>query len=64
MWKWVDSKGKEHKPEYMSDAYLINCIRYVKKKINQEEDYLPPPSYYSLLNEYKRRQDIANGSSK
>ena len=57
MSNWVDNKGREHRPEYMQEQYLMNCINYVKKCIKADPDYLPPPSYNSLLAEYERRMN-------
>ena len=57
MSRWVDSYGREHLPEYMSEHYLMNCINYIKKMIKADPDYLPPPSYESLLKEYERRKN-------
>ena len=57
MSKWVDGRGREYLPEHMSEHYLMNCIRYVKKCIKADPDYLPPPSYEGLLEEYERRKN-------
>ena len=57
MSNWVDNKGRKHIPEDMSEHYLMNCIRYIKKCIKADPDYLPPPSYKGLLDEYNRRSN-------
>ena len=55
MSNWVDNKGREHSLKYMSEQYLMNCIKYVKKCIKADPDYVPPPSYKGLIAEYVRR---------
>ena len=52
---WTDGEGLEHLIEYMSDRYLLNCIRFVENKIKQNPNYRPTPSYYNLVKEYDRR---------
>ena len=49
------SEGIEHLIEYMSDRYLLNCIRFVENKIEQNPNYRPTPAYYSLIKEYNWR---------
>jgi hypothetical protein len=39
----------------MSDRYLLNCIRFVENKIEQNPNYRPTPAYYSLIKEYNWR---------
>mgnify|MGYP001434998137 CR=1 FL=1 len=36
---WTDGEGVEHLIEYMSDRYLLNCIRFVENKIEQNPNY-------------------------
>lgn len=52
---WRDKNGEELDVDYMSDKHLINCIRYIKKCIDKDDEYLEPPVYYELVKEYKRR---------
>jgi hypothetical protein len=39
----------------MSDRYLLNCIRFVENKMEQNPNYRPTPAYYNLIKEYDRR---------
>jgi hypothetical protein len=52
---WIDSEGRKCLIEYMSDRYLLNCIRFVENNIERQPNYRPMPSYYNLLKEYDRR---------
>jgi hypothetical protein len=52
---WIDSEGRKCLIEYMSDRYLLNCIRFVENNIKRQPNYKPMPSYYNLLTEYDRR---------
>jgi hypothetical protein len=52
---WIDSEGKKCLIEYMSDRYLLNCIRFVENKMEQNPNYRPIPAYYNLIKEYDRR---------
>ena len=60
---WYDKDGTEWLIEYMDDYYLLNCIRLIKRKIREDDDYLPPPVFYELLAEYNERcEDSGNRS--
>jgi len=52
---WTDNEGLEHLIEYMSDRYLLNCIKFVENNIERQPNYRPMPSYYNLIKEYNRR---------
>ena len=52
---WIDSEDKEHLIENMSDRYLLNCIRFVQNQMKENPNFIPMPSYYSLIKEYNWR---------
>ena len=54
--KWTDKDGLDYEPRWMTDAHLTNVLNYVRKFIEADANYLPPPSYEGLLEEYKRRK--------
>ena len=59
---WKDKDGTEWRIEHMEDSHLINCIKYLNKQIELDEDYITPPIYYDLMNEYSNRiEDSKNG---
>ena len=56
---WTDKDGLDWRIEYMEDDYIINCIRYIKKRIDNEDGFLVPPVYYDLIYEYNERIEKA-----
>ena len=61
---WKDKDGTEWRIEYMEDSYLINCIKYLNKQIELDEDFIIPPVYYDLTNEYNNRIKDSKGETK
>ena len=60
--EWKDKDGKEWLIRNMDDLHLINCIRYLNKQIESDDDFITPPVYYDLMNEYNERiEDSKNG---
>tara|TARA_Y100001963_G_C6511136_1_gene322182 strand:- start:34 stop:204 length:171 start_codon:yes stop_codon:yes gene_type:complete len=53
--KWTDKDGLEYDPKYMTDSHLTNVLNYIRKFIEADANYIPPPSYKGLIEEYKRR---------
>ena len=46
----------------MEDSHLINCIKYLNKQIELDDDFITPPVYYDLMNEYSNRiENSKNG---
>jgi hypothetical protein len=55
--KWTDKDGLDFEIEYMTDSHLTNVLNYIRKYIEADPNYLPPPAYNYLLKEYERRTD-------
>ena len=53
--RWRNADGRIYWIKDMSDAHLTNAVRYMRKKIKEEDGFLPAPSYYTLEKEYKKR---------
>ena len=56
MSSWVDSNGKKYDPSYMTDSHLTNVLNYIRRLIEADSNYIPPPSYKSLIKEHDRRK--------
>ena len=54
---WTDKDGVEYEPQRMTDSHLTNTLNYIRKFIEADENYIPPPTYNCLLKEYERRSD-------
>jgi len=57
---WRDKDGTDWDIERMDDDHLVNCIRYLKNRMEKEDDFLVTPVYYNLIREYKKRIGIAS----
>ena len=55
--KWTDKDGLEYEPQHMTDAHLTNVLNYIRRHMEADENYIPPPTYNCLLKEYERRSD-------
>ena len=55
--KWTDKDGLEYEPQHMTDAHLTNVLNYIRKYIESDTNYIPPPSYDSLVDEYNFRKN-------
>ena len=55
--KWTDKDGLEYEPQRMTDSHLTKVLNYIRKFIEADANYIPPPGYDSLLNEYNRRKE-------
>jgi len=52
---WNDSQGNRIRIDEMGNRYLVNCINWVKRLCDEDENYLPSPTYYQLIAEYEKR---------
>ena len=52
---WTDKDGLEYEPQRMTDSHLTNVLNYIRKYIEDDANYIPPPAYISLLKEYENR---------
>ena len=55
--KWTDKDGLEYEPQHMTDAHLTNVLNYIRRHMEADANYIPPPSYNCLLKEYERRSN-------
>ena len=55
--KWTDKDGLDYEVEYMTDSHLTNVLNYISRFVEADANYIPPPSYKCLLNEYNRRKN-------
>ena len=55
--KWTDKDGIDYEVEYMTDSHLTNVLNYIRKYMEADTNYIPPPSYNSLLDEYNIRKN-------
>ena len=52
---WTDKDGVEYEPQRMTDSHLTNTLNYIRKFIEDDANYIPPPAYKGLLKEYNER---------
>jgi len=60
--QWKDKNGRWHFISKMTDEHLVNTLKYLRKFIEEDKDYVPEPNYYVLEKEYEKRcKEYANG---